>query len=113
MSVTIRARLPKADTNGLAHLENKLAEDPDAVIVVVGLIRADTIEARPHDDDNPQVIKTVMLHIEAVEDGRAAGIEKTMRKLYEGRTGKKELPFEEAVVDSIVVEFPDGNGDDE
>jgi hypothetical protein len=29
MSVTIRARLPKSDQNGLAHLEGVLAEEAD------------------------------------------------------------------------------------
>ena len=95
MSVTVRAKLPKGDTNGLAHLEGTLAADPDAVLVVVGLLRADTIEARPHDEDDPRCVKTVLLHIEALNGAESDGTEKLMRSIYEGRTGKKELPFEE------------------
>lgn len=95
MSVTIRARLPKSDQNGLAHLEGALAADPDDIIVVVGLIRADTIEDRPHDDDDPRVVKTVLLHVEAVKGADVAKVDKMLRASYSQRTGKRELPFEE------------------
>lgn len=95
MSVTIRAKLPKGDTNGLAHLEASLADDPDNVLVVIGLIRADTIEARPHDEDDPRCVKTVLLHLEAVNGADAGKVDKMLRGIYERRTGKKELPFEE------------------
>jgi hypothetical protein len=95
MSVTVRAKLPKSDHNGLAHLEGRLAEDTDTPLVVVGLIRADTIEARPHDDDNPRLVKTVLLHVEAVDGSDAEQVEKLMRVIHESRTGKIALPFEE------------------
>ena len=95
MSVTIRARLPKGDTNGLAHLEGALAADPDDVLVVVGLIRADTIEARPHDEDDPRCVKTVLLHLEAINGNDGVKVDKMLRAAYERRTGKKELPFEQ------------------
>jgi hypothetical protein len=94
MTVTVRAKLPKGDTNGLAHLEAALAADPDEVLVVVGLLRTDTIEARPHDDDDPRCVKTVLLHLEAVTDGDGAEVDRMLRKVYEQRTGKVELPFE-------------------
>ena len=106
MSVTVRARLPKGDTNGLAHLENTLAADPDTPLVVIGLVRADTIEARPHDEDDPRCVKTVLLHIEAVNGADNGRIDKLMRAIYQQRTGKKELPFEEAA-------DGDHDGDDE
>jgi len=111
MSVTIRAKLPKSDTNGLAHLEGQLADNPDAVLVVVGLVRADTIEARPHDDDDPRLVKTVLLHIEAVNGVEAGRAEKTLRATYEARTGKKELPFEEPPPASNVTALH-GDGDE-
>jgi hypothetical protein len=95
MSVTIRARLPKGDTNGLAHLEGKLAENADAVHVVVGLIRTDTVEARPHDEDDPRLVKTVLLHLEALDGKNAESTDRLLRRIYESRTGKRELPFEE------------------
>lgn len=99
MSVTVRARLPKSDQNGLAHLEaawadalmNGTADD----IVIVGIVRPDTVEMRPHDEDNPRLVKTVMLHVEAVAaDGDRTTVDKILRAIYEVRTGKKELPFE-------------------
>lgn len=95
MSVTIRARLPKSDQNGLAHLEGAFAANPDDIIVVVGLVRADTIEDRPHDDDDPRVVKTVLLHVEAVREGDVAKVDKLLRAQYAQRTGKTELPFEQ------------------
>jgi hypothetical protein len=96
VSVTIRGRLPKADTNGLAALEGALADAPDEPVYIVGVIRTDTIEARPHDDDNPRQVKTVLLHIEAVLASADIGtVEKLMRGVYQSRTGKAELPFED------------------
>ena len=96
MTVTVRAKLPKGDTNGLAHLEGVLAADPDDVLLVVGYLRADTIEARPHDEDDPRCVKTVLLHLEAINGTDRDKVDKMLRKVYEKRTGKTELPFEEA-----------------
>lgn len=93
MSVTIRNKLPKGDTNGLASLEHVLAGEPDKVFVVVGLVRADTIEQRPHDDDDPRLVKCVLLHIEALEGRKADACEKAMRQEYQARSGKAELPL--------------------
>lgn len=95
MSVTVRAKLPKGDTNGLAHLEDFLAADPDEVLIVVGLLRADTIEERPHDDDDPRCVKTVLLHLERVNGPDGAEADRMLRKVYETRTGKTALPFED------------------
>jgi hypothetical protein len=94
MSVTVRAKLPKGDTNGLAHLEGSLAADPDNVLVVIGLLRADTIEERPHDEDDPRCVKTVLLHLEAINGVDGEKVDKMLRKVYEQRTGKIVLPFE-------------------
>jgi hypothetical protein len=95
MSVTVRAKLPKGDTNGLAHLEVALAADPTDVFVVVGLLRADTIEERPHDEDDPRCVKTVLLHVEAVNGSDGEAVEEMLRQVYIKRTGKVMLPFEE------------------
>lgn len=96
MSVTVRAKLPKGDTNGLAALEAALADQPDEPIYIVGVVRTDTIEARPHDDDNPRLVKTALLHVEAVLAQADIGtVEKLMRGVYQSRTGKVELPFED------------------
>lgn len=98
MTVTVRAKLPKGDTNGLAHLEGTLADQPDEPVFVVGIVRTDTIEDRPHDDDNPREVKTVLLHVEAVLASKDIGaVEKILRGVYQSRTGKVELPFEEEV----------------
>jgi hypothetical protein len=94
MTVTVRAKLPKGDTNGLAHLESSLAANPDDVLVVVGLLRADTIEERPHDEDDPRCVKTVLLHLEAINGTDGAKVDDMLRKVYEQRTGKTALPFE-------------------
>jgi len=97
MSVTVRAKLPKGDSNGLATWERKLAENPDTPIPVVGLLMTDTIEARPHDDDDPQVVKCVFVGIEAVGDAKtAAQVETLVREAYQARTGRLALPFEDA-----------------
>jgi hypothetical protein len=95
VSVTVRAKLPKGDTNGLAHLEGSLAADPDRVLVIVGLLRADTIEERPHDEDDPRCVKTVLLHLEAVDGADGEKVDELLRQTYIKRTGKAMLPFEE------------------
>jgi hypothetical protein len=94
MTVTVRAKLPKGDTNGLAHLEAALADNPDDVLVVVGLLRADTIELAPHDENDPRCVKTVLLHLEAINGTERDKVEKMLRQVYEQRTGKTALPFE-------------------
>jgi hypothetical protein len=100
MSVTVRAKLPKGDGNGLASWERKLAENPGAAIPVVALLRADTIEARPHDEDDPQVVKCVFVGIEAVGDAKAAAqVETLVRDAYQARTGRLALPFEDEGTD--------------
>lgn len=95
MSVTVRAKLPKGDTNGLTHLEEFLAKNTDEVLVVVGLLRSDTIEDRPHNDDDPRVVKTVLLHLEAINGADSKRVDTMLRKVYEQRTGKSALPFED------------------
>lgn len=99
MTVTVRAKLPKGDTNGLAHLEEVLAEKPDDVLVVVGLLRADTIEERPHDRDDPRCVKTVLLHLEALNGADGKRVDAMLRKVYAQRTGKTALPFEDGTGD--------------
>lgn len=96
MSVTVRNKLPKGDTNGLAPLEARLADNPDDLVPCVCLVRPDTIEQRPHDDENPQLVKTVLVHIEALDGELAERVEKMLRTAYADRTGKTELPFEAA-----------------
>lgn len=93
MSVTIRAKLPKADTNGLGPLEGRLAGDPDHSVLAVVLIQTDTIEARPHDDENPRAVKCVLLHVEPLEGGDRDTAYKLLTAAYEARTGKAELPL--------------------
>jgi hypothetical protein len=96
MSVRVRAKLPKGDGNGLASWERKLAENPDQPLAVVALLRADTVELRHHDEDDPQVVKCVFLGIEAVDnDADATVVDGLLRQIYGARTGKLTLPFED------------------
>lgn len=101
--MTVRARLPKGDLNGLAAFEQRLADsildetgEVDGRLIVVGVVQADTVELRAHDDDDGRVVKTVLVHVEVLDaktDRERA--DKLMRKLYAERTGKAELPFED------------------
>jgi hypothetical protein len=95
MSVTVRARLPKGDANGLASWEAALADNPDMVLPIVALVRADTIEAHPHDDDDSRKVKLVFLGIEAPANGDRDVVDKMVRAAYGERTGKLALPFED------------------
>lgn len=100
MSVTISNKLPKDDTNGLAHLEARLAANTDEAIVVVGIIRTDRITNVPHDSDNPRIVTTALLHVEALGEQDGPKVEKILRDVYQARTGKKELPFEDDADDA-------------
>lgn len=93
MSVTIRGKLPKGDTNGLAHLETVLANDPDRSILAIVLLRTDVVEERPHDDDNPRVVKAAVLHLEPLEFEARHQADQLLRAAYTERTGKAELPL--------------------
>lgn len=96
MSVRVRAKLPKGDGNGLASWETRLADNPDTPIPIVGLILPDTIEQRPHDDDDPRVVKCVFVGIEAIADqADAKTVEGLLYAVFEARTGRLTLPFEE------------------
>lgn len=95
MSVTVRAKLPKGDLNGLTHLEGAMAHNPDEIYLVIGILRADTIENRPHNEDDPRLVKTVLLHIEAVGPQDRAKIDKLVHSIHHARTGKATLPFED------------------
>lgn len=94
MSVTIRSKLPKGDTNGLAHLETMLANDTDHSVLAVVLLQTDTIEERPHDDENPRAVKCVFLHLEPLDDADRDEAFKLLRAAYVARTGKVELPLD-------------------
>lgn len=95
MSVTVRGRLPKGDLNGLAALEGVLSKRnaKSKVHVAVVLIRADTIEEHLHDDDDPRKVKTVIMHVEPLEEAAAATADELLRQAYAERTGKTPLPF--------------------
>lgn len=96
MSVTISNKLPKSDENGLAHLEARLAANTDdMIVVVVGLVRTDRVTSVPHDADNPRIVTTALLHVEALDGEDAATVDKILRGVYQSRTGKVELPFED------------------
>jgi hypothetical protein len=95
VSVTIRAKLPKDDRDGLSHLESVLAADPNHSILAVVLLQTDTIEDRPHDDETPRVVKCVFLHVEPLFNNERDTAFKLLHAAYEARTGKVELPFED------------------
>lgn len=96
MSVTISNKLPKDDRNGLASHEGWFADNTDEVMYVVGVVRTDRITNVPHDGDNPRIVATALLHVEAVLASVDIGkVEKLLRAVYQSRTGKAELPFED------------------
>jgi len=101
MTITIANKLPKTDENGLAHLEGMFAEHTDDHVMVVGIVRTDRITDVLHDDNNPRIVKVSLLHVEALTNADdAKRVEKILRGVYQARTGKKELPFEDDDTDS-------------
>ncbi len=100
MTLTIANKLPKTDENGLAHLEGRFAENTDEHVIIVGIIRTDRITDVLHDDNNPRIVNVALLHVEALGHGDAEKAEKMLRGVYQARTGKKELPFEDDDADA-------------
>lgn len=95
MTVRIRNKLPKGDANGIASWETRLAKDPDTVVAVVALVRADAIEQQLHTDDDPQIVKCTVLALEALDGGPGDTVAKMLRDAYHQRTGRLTLPFED------------------
>lgn len=93
MSVNLQSSLPADDRNGLANLAGKLIDDPEHVHVVVALVDCTKITTKVESGD--QVPTARIRAIEPIaQHADAAEMERLLRRAYERRTGKVELPLE-------------------
>lgn len=96
MSVTIRARLPRTDYDGLQTVAEKYRYKMhrEQTVVLVVEVYLDRIVNRLHDANDPTEYVLAVSRIEQLTD---AGDESFARSLittrYEQRTGKAPLPF--------------------
>lgn len=93
MTVHLSGALPVGDTNGLGSISGKLCDDPESVHVAVVLLDCSKITTNT---DNGDIVPTCRIRaIEPVgttED--AEEMRRLLRRAYERRTGKVELPLD-------------------
>jgi hypothetical protein len=93
MTVHLSGALPVGDTNGLGSISGKLCDDPESVHVAVVLLDCSKITTNT---DNGDVVPTA--RIRAIEPigitGDAEEMRRLLRRAYERRTGKVELPLD-------------------
>jgi hypothetical protein len=91
--VTMAGNLPADDRNGLAALAGRLVDDPQKVHVVVALI--DCVKVTKKVESGEEVPTARIRAIEPIAaHADAAEMERLLRRAYERRTGKVELPLE-------------------
>lgn len=108
MSVTLGGTLPADDRNGLTALARRLIGNPEAVHVVVALVDCSRITRKIDTGDE---VPTVRIRaIEPIgEHADAKEMRRLLRRAYERRTGKTELPLElERELDALA---PDEDGE--
>lgn len=93
MTVKISSSLPVGDTNGLSAISAELCEDPEKVHVAVVLLDCSQITTNT---DNGDVVPTARIRaIEPIRPSKDANeMQRLIRRAYERRTGKVELPLE-------------------
>jgi hypothetical protein len=106
-------RLPDGDKNGLADVVPKMIDDPSAVHLAVVTIGVTKLVTDVQDEATLPTIR--LLSIEPVpEGGDAEMVRRLIRRRFEARTGKAELPLEmELALEGIGVdgEEPDRQPD--
>ncbi|MGH3834162.1 MAG: hypothetical protein ACRDSF_00440 [Pseudonocardiaceae bacterium] len=110
MSVSLAGNLPADDRNGLSALAGCLVDDPQAVHVVVALVDCVKITTKVESGD---VVPTARVRaIEPIGAHADAGeMRRLLRRAYERRTGKVELPLElERELDALAGD-EDGDSD--
>jgi len=93
MTVHLSGALPVGDTNGLGSISGKLCDEPELVHVAVVLLDCSKITTNT---DNGDVVPTA--RIRAIEPvgitTDAEEMRRLLRRAYERRTGKVELPLD-------------------
>lgn len=94
MAATLSGRLPDDDRNGLSPLSSDLVSDPEKVRVAVVLL--DCIKVTRNVDtgeESPTIrIRAIEPVVNMTTD--ASEMRRLLRRAYERRTGKVELPLE-------------------
>lgn len=104
MSIKISSSLPAGDTNGLTSISARMCDNPESVHVAVVLLDCSTITTNT---DNGDVVPTARIRaIEPIGQTTDANeMRRLLRRAYERRTGKVELPLEmEQELDNIAPE---------
>lgn len=93
MTVRLGGQLPAGDKNGLVRITSQLIDDPHAAHIAVVVL--DCKQLTVNTDDETQV---PLVRIRAIEplltEGDIASASLALRKAFEQRTGKVELPFD-------------------
>jgi len=96
MSVKITSKLPSDERNGLGAISAALCDDPEGTHVIIAVVDCSQITTNI---DNGDVIPTARIHsVEAFDAGspEAAQLQEMLRLHFQRRTGRRELPLDEA-----------------
>lgn len=91
--IKLGAHLPDGDKNGLVRISPSMVDDPHAVHVAVVLLDCKQLTTNADDDTVTPLAR--IRHVEpltSVED--VTTVTAALRRAFEQRTGKVELPFE-------------------
>lgn len=104
MSVTLLGSLPNDDRNGIGMISSALCDSPESVHVIIALVDCTKITTKVESGD---IIPTARIrHVEAFPGvtADASEVRRLLRRAFERRTGKEELPLEfERAIDDITV----------
>lgn len=92
-TVRLGGKLPEGDKNGLVRITSLLIDDPHAAHVVVAVV--DCKQLTVNTDDETQIPLVRIRAIEPLVSAEdIAAVSAALRRAFEQRTGKVELPFD-------------------
>ena len=108
--LTVSAKLPSDDRNGLPSILSDLLDDPTTVRPVLMLVDVNKIVSDPSTGERVPTLR--IRAAEPITGPDAAEIDRMLRRAAERRTGKVELPLEmEREIESITGDGADTTGD--
>jgi hypothetical protein len=90
--ISLSARLPKGDANGLSEIARSLIQEPEKVHAVILLLDCKKIVT---DVDNGETVPVARIRrCEAIRESDLREAQKLIRRAWEGRCGGEVLPIE-------------------
>ena len=94
MTVNVKGTLPKGDQNGLGELIGDLVREPYKSHVAICIIETSKITHNLEDGTIVPTVRVAAIEPIASDSAEAVRLRNMVRRAYEERTGRAELPFE-------------------